>query len=281
MKPKMALLLWAVCATGADSFEVHAHRGAMAVRPENTLPSFEEAIRAGADFLELDVYATRDGALVITHDPAINLAICQGAGGKRSISEMTLAEVRQYDCGLNQPKMFPKQVAAPGTRIPTLDEVFDLGKAERRVRFNVEIKSSEKMQAEGQVLAPEEISRKVWEAIRKHKLESRTMVQSFDFRVVKAMRSVAPKLTVAALYGAGDRDFTDIASETGVKLVTPNLKLVTPEKVKAAHAAGVRIIPWTVDIPEEWDRLIAAGVDGIITNDPGALIAHLKKKGLR
>jgi glycerophosphoryl diester phosphodiesterase len=272
------LLLASACSNAA-SFEVHGHRGAMAVRPENTLPSFQEAIRAGADFIELDVYATRDDVLVVAHDPEINMAICQGAGGKRPIRQMTLAEVRQYDCGLANTKLFPRQVAVPGTRIPTLDEVLDLGKTSSKIRFNVEIKSSEKMQ--DMVVAPDEISRRVMEALRKHKLESRAMVQSFDFRVVKAMRKVAPNITVAALYGPGERDFVDIAKETDVKLVTPNYRLVTPEKVKAAHHAGVRIIPWTVDTPEDWDRMIAAGVDGIITNDPEGLVKHLKTKGLR
>jgi glycerophosphoryl diester phosphodiesterase len=264
----------------AASLEVHAHRGAMAVRPENTLPAFEEAIRLGADFIELDVYATRDNVLVVTHDPAINLGICQGPGGKRPIRSMTLAEVRQYDCGGVKAAAFPKQVAVPGTRIPTLDEVLDLGKSSKQIRFNVEIKSLEKWTAD-LVLPPQEISRMVADAIRKHKLEDRVMVQSFDFRVVKAMKAIAPEFVLAALYGPGDRDFVDIARETGVRLVTPNHSLVTPEKVKAAHDAGIRIIPWTVDSADEWDRLIAAGVDGIITNDPGALIAHLKKKGLR
>ena len=86
---------------------------------------------------------------------------------------------------------------------------------------------------------------------------------------------------LAALYGPGERDFVDIARETGVKMVNPNFNLVTADKVKAAHAAGIRIIPWTVDMPDEWDRLLALGVDGLITNDPGALVAHLKSKGLR
>ncbi|HYP06548.1 MAG TPA: glycerophosphodiester phosphodiesterase [Bryobacteraceae bacterium] len=280
MKWAMTMVLATTVATwGAESFEVHGHRGAMALRPENTIPAFQEAIRARADFIELDVYSTKDGVLVITHDPQINLAICQGAGGKRPIIEMTLAEVRSYDCGLNQPKLFPRQIAVPGARIPTLDEVLDLAKASSKIRFNIEIKSSEKMQA--LVLPPDEISRKVVEAVRKHKLDKRAMIQSFDFRVVKATRAIAPDITVAALYGPGERDFVDIAKENDVKLVTPNFKLVTPEKVNAAHAAGVRVIPWTVDAPEDWERMIAAGVDGIITNDPGGLVELLKQKKLR
>ena len=133
------------------------------------------------------------------------MAICQGAGGKRPIRQLTLAEVRQYDCGLVNNKVFPRQVAVPGTRIPTLDEVLDLGTTSSNIRFNVEIKSSEKMQ--DMVLAPDEISRRVVEALRKHKLENRAMVQSFDFRVVKATRKVAPSITAAALYGPGRTRF--------------------------------------------------------------------------
>jgi glycerophosphoryl diester phosphodiesterase len=279
MKTTILALALAASVWSAEPFVIHGHRGAPAILPENTLPSFEEAIRAGADFIELDVYATRDNVLVITHDPAINLEICQGPGGKRPIRELTLEQVRQYDCGSLKPKTFPQQKAVPGTRIPTLDEVLDLAKSSN-VRFNIEIKSNEKWK--DLTPSPDEISRMVAETVRKHKLERRAMVQSFDFRVVKAMRAVAPSLTVAALYGApGDRSFVDIARETRAQIVTPNFQLVTPEKVKAAHDAGIQVIPWTVDTPDGWDRLIEAGVDGIITNDPGALAAHLKKKGRR
>ena len=87
MKVLLPCLLLAAACLEAAPFEVHGHRGAMAVRPENTLPSFQEAIRAGADFIELDVYATRDDVLVVAHDPEINMAICQGeAGSGRSVS---------------------------------------------------------------------------------------------------------------------------------------------------------------------------------------------------
>lgn len=264
---------------GAQPFVVHGHRGAAAVRPENTLPSFQEAIRAGADFIEFDIQVTRDNVPVISHDPVINLEICRGPGGKHPIHELTLEEVKQYDCGSLTLKAFPRQVAVPGTRIPTLDEVLDLAKSSA-IRFNIEIKSSASWPA-NYTLPPGELARMVVEAVRRRKLENRVLVQSFDFRVVKAVRAIAPELTVAALYGPGDRRFADIARETGAQIVTPAFKLVTPEKVKEAHAAGVQVIPWTVDTPEDWDRLIAMAVDGIITNDPGGLVAHLKAKGMR
>src|SRR5690242_16930661 len=84
---------------GAQPFVVHGHRGAMALRPENTIPSFEEAIRGGADYIEMDVYPTRDNVLVISHDPTVNLDLCAGPGGKQAIHELTLAQTREYDCG--------------------------------------------------------------------------------------------------------------------------------------------------------------------------------------
>src|SRR5947207_7127114 len=172
---------------GAQPFVVHGHRGAMALRPENTLPSFQEAIRAGADFIEFDVAVTRDNIPVISHDPLINLDLCQGAGGKRPIHEMTLEEVKRYDCGALRLKAFPRQTPVPGTRIPTLNEVLDLSKSSN-IRFNIEIKSSADWPA-NYTLAPDELSRMVVDAVRSHKLEKRVLVQSFDFRVVKAVRA--------------------------------------------------------------------------------------------
>jgi glycerophosphoryl diester phosphodiesterase len=257
---------------------VHGHRGAAAVRPENTISSFKEALRVGADYLELDVYPSRDNVLVVTHDPTINPEFCTGGEPKRAVHDMTLAELRRYDCGSGHRRSYPQQKSVPGAGIPTFDEVLDLAKG-TEARFNIEIKSSENWK--DYTLPPGQIARLVVECVRKHGLEKRVIVQSFDFRVVKAARALAPDFLLAALWSSGERSFVDIAQETGAQMVTPEFKLVTPERVKEAHAAGIQVVPWTVDTPEDWDRLIAAGVDGIITNDPGACVAHLKARGLR
>src|SRR5450755_4710334 len=107
---------------------VHGHRGARALRPENTIPAFEYAIQAGADVLEMDVAVTKDNVLVISHDPHINPEICQGPHPGIAIRQLTLAELREYDCGALKNPHFPKQQPVPGTRIPTLDEVLGLSK---------------------------------------------------------------------------------------------------------------------------------------------------------
>jgi glycerophosphoryl diester phosphodiesterase len=274
MAPLFALLAASVSARIA----VHGHRGARAVLPENTLPAFEHAIEAGADFLELDVLVTRDGVPVVVHDPVLNPAICQGPEGSRVVRELTLDQLRRFDCGAQKNPLFPQQRPLPGTRIPTLDEVLALA-PRGGFGFNIEMKSfPDKPQY---APPPEEFALLVLGAIRRHQLERRVIVQSFDFRTLHAMRRLAPDIQLAALWSAGARDFVSIAREADAEIVAPQYRLVTPEQVQAAHRAGLQVIPWTVNDAEDWDRLIAAGVDGIITDDPAALIAHLKQRGLR
>jgi glycerophosphoryl diester phosphodiesterase len=200
---------------------VHGHRGARAVLPENTLPAFAYAISVGADFLEMDVAVTRDDVVVVSHDPKLK-------SPRVAIRQLTLGEL-------------PRRTA-----IPTLDQVLDLA-ASGPIQFNIEVKSFPKRPA----LAPppERFAELVWQTVRRHNLEARVMVQSFDFRVLRAMRQLAP-----------------------------HRALVTRARVRAAHAAGIAVVPWTANRPAAWNRLLAAQVDGIITDDPAALIAYLKRQ---
>lgn len=273
------LLVAAMTAESATRILVHGHRGARAVRPENTLPAFEYAIAAGADVLELDVWVTADDVLVVSHDPLINTTICTGPEGERTIRKLTLGQVRQWDCGSKKNPEFPRQEPAPGARIPTLDEVLALA-PRGAFWFNIEMKSQParpELQPE-----PDKYAQLVAAAVRKHRLENRVIVQSFDFRLLRALRQVAPELRRAALYAGLPRDFAVLAREAGeAPIVSPHYSLVTPERVKAAHAAGLQVVPWTANTPELWDRLIEAGVDAIITDDPKGLIEYLRAKGLR
>src|ERR1041385_6431111 len=108
------------------AIQVHGHRGARAIRPENTLPAFEYAIAAGVDALELDMAVTRDNVIVVSHDPYLEPPVCQGPQPKATIHELTLAEVKKWDCGAKQNPAFPRQEPVPGTRMPTLEEVLSL-----------------------------------------------------------------------------------------------------------------------------------------------------------
>ncbi len=105
---------------------VHGHRGARARFPENTLPAFEYAIQQGVDALEMDMAVTKDNVIVISHDPILETPVCSGPRNGVVIHTLTLAEVRQWDCGAVQNPNFATQKPVPGTRMPTLDDVFRL-----------------------------------------------------------------------------------------------------------------------------------------------------------
>lgn len=269
----LAACLLIMSAHAAPRILVHGHRGARAMRPENTIPAFQYAIDIGVDFLEMDVAVTKDNVLVISHDPHINKVICQGPHTGVAIHELTLSELREYDCGALKNPHFPKQQPAPGTRIPTLDEVLSLGEG-NGVQFNIETKS---FPDHPELTPPPDVFAKMMlDVIRKHKMESRSIVQSFDFRTLRAMKQLAPGIRLAALWEGGRRPFVEIAQEAMAGIISPEFGLVTPEQVKAAHAAGFEVVPWTADTPEAWQKLIDAGVDAIITDDPAALINYLK-----
>ena len=258
--------------------QVHGHRGARAVLPENTLPAFEYAIEQGVDAIEMDVILSKDDVPAITHDPILNLAICRSPSGHRDIVRtLTFAELREWDCGsLVNPK-FPRQQPVPGARMPSLDEVLALA-GRGSFLFNIEAK----MGRPELDPAPGYFAQLLLESIDRHNLRPRVIVQSFDFRILIAMKQLAPGVRMAALYEDGRLgDFVSIARTAGTEIVAPEKDLVTSAKVDAAHEAGLQVIPWTANTAQEWDALLAAGVDGIITDDPAALIAYLKKKGLR
>ena len=264
--------------SGTKKILVHGHRGARAMRPENTIPAFEYAIHAGVDALEMDMAVTKDNVIVISHDPILEPPVCSGPRDKAVIHELTLAQVREWDCGAVQNPNFPTQEAIPGTRMPTLDQVLSLSKL-GQFDFNIETKSfPDKPQY---TPPPDEFVRLFLAQVHKHHLEKRVILQSFDFRTLVASRQMAPEIRRSALTENDPRDFVTIAKEGGdAQIISPHYSLVTKEKVAAAHAVGIQVVPWTANKPADWDKLIAANVDAIISDDPAALIAYLRSKGL-
>lgn len=247
--------------------EVHGHRGARARFPENTLAGFQYAIAAGADWIELDVQVTGDGVLVVCHDAVLKRR-CRGPLGTRDLQRLTLGELRRFDIGTVTNRRFRRQARLPGATIPTLDEVFALA-GEGDFQFNVEIKSCG--------LPAHAYARMVVDTIQRQRLQRRVRITSFDLPLLAAVRGLAPGLPIGALTNLGQRGFLRRALAVGAQTAGPYHRLATPWRVAQAHAAGVRVVPWTANRPRDWARLIRAGVDGIITDDPAALLAYLKK----
>lgn len=251
---------------------VHGHRGARAMRPENTMAAFAYAIEVGAHYLELDLAATKDDVLMAAHDLVLNPKICRSPGGPTVIRELTLAELRKWDCGSLRHARFPRQAPVPGAGIPTLNEVFEFAR-NAPVQFDIEPKFSPAHPE--YTPSPERFAELLLEMVRRHGLECRVVVQSFDFRILHAMRALVPEIRRAALAHFGSWDFVDVARRAKATIIAPERRMVSARKVRAAHEAGIQVVPWTANRPAEWKRLIRAGVDGIITDDPAGLLSYL------
>jgi glycerophosphoryl diester phosphodiesterase len=221
--------------------EVHGHRGSPLKFPENTIPSFVAAIEAGADFIELDVQASRDSVLIVSHDPCL-------PGGER-IHALDARDIHRH---------------------PSLEEVLDLSTRFSGFGFNIEIKSYPGHPSYGP--APAAMASLVWQAVRARGLQERVIVQSFDFRVLEAMRELGASAPLSALWEGSRRLLDAIASEAGTSCVSVQHTLVDETLVRQAHDAGVRVLVWTVNGERAWSRMLAARVDGIITDDPAGLV---------
>jgi glycerophosphoryl diester phosphodiesterase len=215
--------------------------------------------------------------VVVLHDPVIDATICSGPRTGVAVRTLTLAELKEYDCGAKQNPLFPTQVPVPGARIPALDEVFKLGHG-NSVQFNVEIKIFSDHPE--WTPAPEEFTQLILDLIRKHGLEQRVILQSFDPRPLRVMKKLDAGIRRAALFER-QADWPAIAREFEAAILAPEFQLITPELVTQAHAAGLQVVPWTANHAEAWEKLVDAGVDAIISDDPTSLIAWLEKKGLR
>lgn len=194
----------------ATPFDLQGHRGARGLAPENTLPAFARALEVGVATLEMDTGITRDGVVVVTHDPALNPDIVRGPDGKwiagkgAAIRDETYESLGRYDVGRLNPqsayaKRYPLQVAVDGTRIPRLAEVFALAEkaGNRDVRFNIETKLAPT--APQETLAPEPFARAVIAAIRKSRMASRSTIQSFDWRTLLVVQKEAREIPTVYL----------------------------------------------------------------------------------
>src|SRR5882672_8918533 len=221
------LLMTTAIGWTAGPILVHGHRGARAMRPENTIPAFEYAIGVGVDVLELDMAVTKDDVLVVSHDPLLNPVICTGPGAPAPIRTLTLIELRKWDCGGKRNPAFPKQTPVAGTPIPTLDEVFALS-SRGKFEFNIETKIF--ADHPEYTPSPEKFARLVLDCVRRHGLESRVILQSFDFRTLHAMKTLAPGMRLSALYEKGPDSFVNVGRRAGANIVSPEKDLVTPRK---------------------------------------------------
>jgi glycerophosphoryl diester phosphodiesterase len=237
---------------------VIAHRGDSAHRPENTLASIAGALEVGATLVEIDVQLTRDGHVVVIHDPTLE----RTTSGHGDVREMTLAEVRAVSAGY--PSQFGERWA--GERVPTLGEA--LGLLHGRARALIEIKAESVTDEETgglEALTAAEI--------RHAGMADRVALISFDQRAIRRLRRLAPDLTRGRLFGRTSADeVLACASEAGCELVMPHKSQLGDELVARVHAAGLKLATWVVDEPEELKQLARFPLYGVGSNRPGVLL---------
>lgn len=311
-------VLWALIAgqaMGADvTFDLEAHRGGRALLPENTLPAFANALSMGVDTLELDVGVTADGEIVISHERGLNPDLARSSDGVyitppgTPFVKLRLDEVRTYDVGQIRPdsayaKQFPDQRAVPGTRIPTLRELFVLVRksGNTQVRFNIETKIDPNHPDEAP--DPQAFVAKLLEVIETEGFSDRVMVQSFDWRTLQLVQRQAPNVPTVYLTlqrGSGQTVALDKATNwtagfnpadhggslprtikaAGGAIWSPYFGDVTAALVSEARGLGLRVVVWTVNKPEDMARMIELGVDGIISDRPDLLRQVAGEKGI-
>ncbi|MDQ3187435.1 MAG: glycerophosphodiester phosphodiesterase [Pseudomonadota bacterium] len=299
--------LLAALTAPAMAIDLQGHRGTRGLAPENTLAAFRAALAIGVTTLETDLALTRDGVLVLSHEPRLYAALTRASDGRwlsddgPAIFSLKADELAQYDIGRLNPAhkyaaQWAEQKASDGERIPTLQQLFELALDARSpggqpVRFNIETKITPT--SGDSTPDPERYARVVVDAVRAARMSDRVVVQSFDWRTLREVKKIAPELRTSCLTidssgmntvvpdasgaspwhaGLKGADYGGslprMAQAAGCSIWTPFWRNVTPENIAEARALKLKIIPWTINDPAEIERLAALGVDGIITDYP-------------
>ncbi|MCI0611999.1 glycerophosphodiester phosphodiesterase [bacterium] len=253
-------------------FWLIAHRGFSGMYPENTMISFEKADELPIDALELDIHASKDGKLVVIHDPTLDRTTNMSG----QIVDYSAEELRRADAGYHfdpsNNKTFPFR--GQGIKIPFLEELFQRFPHKK---FVVEIKQT--MPAIEELLVA---------LIRKYHMEEKVIVASEHYEPLARIRAMDPELATnlsaieaRAFYTLFRMKLSAFYKSSGDALQIPDLykgeKVVTQGLVKAVHKKGLILHIWTVNDPQEMKQLIDYGVDGIITDYPDRLAEVISK----
>jgi glycerophosphoryl diester phosphodiesterase len=297
------------------ALDLQGHRGARGLAPENTLTGFAQALSIGVTTLEMDLGVSRDGVVVVAHDPQLNPDLARGPDGKwlattgHALHELDLADIRRFDVGRIRPGSryagrYPEQRPLDGARIPTLAEVIELSRkaGNDAVRFNVETKISPL--EPDLTAAPEAFARAVIKILRAEGVAGRSTIQSFDWRTLRAANAIAPEVTTACLTveqrwldnlergrpgtsawtaGLDADDFAtvpDLVAAAGCGVWSPDYRDLDQAALARAQALGLEVVVWTVNEPDQMRRLIGLGIDGIISDFPDRLRAVASEVGI-
>lgn len=295
---------------------LHGHRGARGIWPENTLLGFQSTFDLGVQVVELDVLLTKDNIPIVTHNPTLMAATTRDESGAwietddLIVWDYTFEELSRFDVGgirmdSDYAARYPEQAFLFNHPIPRLGDVAKLAcePAYTDVWINVEIKSTPLH--ENLTPPPADLAKQTLAVITEHGLQDRVILQSFDWRVLQEIEKIAPNapkshLTylerdkptmqpniyanspwMAGASNAADHaDLSQVIADLGGAIWAPFHRDITPKSVEHAQKLGLIVNAWTVNEPSDIERVISAGVDGIITDYPARVQRCLLQRGL-
>ncbi len=291
------------------SVQVIGHRGARGLLPESSLPGFAKAIDLKVDMIELDIGITRDETVVVHHDFTLNPEITRDCTGNWietnsiRICDLSYKELSQYDIGMIKPSsdyhnQFPHQNSRNGCRIPTLEEVVSLVNASGQdIIFCIEAKYLPREPLPTHPL--EKFSEVLANEIIRLEIATTSIIQSFDWQIAQVIQKLVPrldswhltsqmpsyntldesldgKLTQGMRLSDFDGSVPKMVAAIGGEVWSCDVQTLTANLVDEAHELGLKVNCWTVNSETEFQRLYAAGVDGIVTDYPDRLINFLE-----
>ena len=265
------------------AFNKEGHRGTRGLMPENIIASMYKAIDHDVNTVEVDVVISKDKKVVISHDIYFHPDITTTPDGKyldakeaqkHLLYQMNYDSIKKYDVGLKPHKDFPQQQKIPAHK-PLMSDLIDstdwYAKSKGKpVMYNIELKTNAAYDGSKQPPVEETVDL-VMQVVKAKKLEDRSYLQSFDFRPLQILHKKYPDIVTAVLISDKDkRTFEQQLEELGYtpQMYSPHYSLVTSELVDKCHKRNIKLIPWTVNTPEDMKRMKELNVDGIITDYP-------------
>ncbi|MGZ4098553.1 MAG: glycerophosphodiester phosphodiesterase family protein [Bacteroidia bacterium] len=270
--------------------EIHGHRGARGLWPENTITGFIEAVKSGVDYLEMDVIISGDKKVVVSHEPWMNPDFCTDPAGKEiensgeqlNLYKMSYAEIIRYDCGKKGNKEFPLQKAVPEYKpllweVVTKVDAFSKANHLPPVNYNIEIKS-EIQHDEIYNPMPGIFVDLVYEEIKKLHIEARIILQSFDVRILREIRQKDPSIPISLLVENTDGLETNLKNLGFMPdIYAPDFHLINEALIQGLNIRNIKLITWTVNEISDMKKMIELGVKGIITDYPNRLNNLIKE----
>jgi len=278
----LAALLFSIAQSNAQTFDKQGHRGARGLMPENTVGGMLRALDLGVTTIGMNVVISKDNQVVLSHEPYFNNEISLLPSGKPiplkeeqsyNMYKMDYAEIKKFDVGSKVHKRYPGQQKYKAYK-PLLAEVIDSVEAYVKLHklpkpnYAIEIKTVRK----GDLVfhpEPAAFSQLVMDVIVAKKMTKRTIIQAFDIRTLQYVHEQYPKLKTALMIDEKE-DFENNIKDLGYipTVYSPYSVLVGKGLVDRCHAAGIKIIPWTVNSIKQMNYMVGLGVDGVITDYP-------------